>query len=167
MILNKNEAVLLLGTNLGDRISFLEETKRQISQNIGSILSKSHIYESASWGYKSANYFLNQVVIVDSKYTPLDIFLKTQKIEQHLGKTSNSKVKYSDRPIDIDILFFDNQIVNKENLCIPHPEIQNRRFTLIPLCDVLSNYKHPILNKNMEQLLDNCKDQIEPTLYRG
>lgn len=165
MILNKNEIVLLLGTNLGDRIAHLDKAKRDITEIIGPILKESTIYESASWGYNSSNKFLNQVIIIQYKSTPFDLLELTQNIEKELGKTSNSKIEYSDRPIDIDILFFENQIVKSKQLVIPHPEIQNRRFTLVPLCDILRKYQHPTLGYSLEALLTNCKDQIEPTSF--
>ena len=92
MILNKNEIVLLLGTNLGDRLAFLDEAKRLISMNIGLILKKSKVYESPSWGYESKNNFLNQVLVIEYKSTPFQLLELTQDIERGLGKISNSRI---------------------------------------------------------------------------
>ena len=165
MVLNKNEVVLLLGTNLGDRIAHLDKAKRRIIEIIGPILKKSNIYESASWGYQSSNKFLNQVLIIQFESAPLELLALTQNIEKAIGKTSNSRVEYSDRPIDIDILFFENQIVKSKYLVVPHPEIQNRRFTLVPLSDVLKTYQHPVLRRSIQQLLKKCSDLVKPTLF--
>ncbi len=164
MVLKKNEVVLLLGTNLGNRIAFLEEAKRQILDKVGAILKKSGIYESASWGYTSSNKFLNQVLIVQLDSSPFELLSITKKVENTIGKTSNSKIEYSDRPIDIDILFYGNQIVNSIDLVIPHPEIQNRRFTLVPLCELIRKYQHPVLKLNLNALLIDCQDKVVPRL---
>ena len=167
MGLNKNEVVLLLGTNLGDRIAHLDDAKQRIEENIGPIIKHSNIYESASWGYKSTNKFLNQVLIINFKSTPLALLTLTQNIEKDLGKTSNSSIEYSDRPIDIDILLFDNQTVKSDELEIPHPELQNRRFTLVPLCELLRTYQHPVLKSSLSNLLDKCLDKIEPNRFEN
>jgi len=164
MILNKNEIVLLLGTNLGDRLAFLDEAKRLISMNIGLILKKSKVYESPSWGYESENNFLNQVLVIEYKSTPFQLLELTQDIERGLGKISNSRIEYSDRPIDIDILFYENQIVKSDHLVIPHQEIQNRKFTLVPLFELLPNFTHPTLNQKISHLLSDCIDTNEPII---
>lgn len=165
MSLLKNQAVLLLGTNLGDRMAFLDAAKSRIIKNIGAIEKKSNIYESTSWGYKSGNKFLNQVVIIQCELTPLKLLEQTQRIEFQLGKTSNSEEAYTDRPIDIDILFFDNQLVNSNELKIPHPQLQNRRFTLLPLCEIFPSLIHPNFNQTISQILESCEDKIAPSLY--
>lgn len=167
MGLNKNEVVLLLGTNLGDRIAHLDDAKQRIEENIGPILKYSNIYESASWGYKSSNKFLNQVLIINFKSTPLELLTLTQNIEKDLGKTSNTNIEYTDRPIDIDILFFDNQTVKSDKLEIPHPKLQNRRFTLVPLCELLKTYQHPVLKNSLSCLLEECIDKIEPKRFEN
>lgn len=162
MGLNKNEVVLLLGTNLGDRIGNLNEAKQKIEEDIGPILKYSGIYESAPWGYKSINKFLNQVLIIEFKSTPFQLLTLTKHIENDLGKLSDSNIKYDDRPIDIDILFFGNHIISTDTLKIPHVEIQNRRFTLVPLCELLRTYHHPVLKCSLYALLKKCRDKIEP-----
>jgi 2-amino-4-hydroxy-6-hydroxymethyldihydropteridine diphosphokinase len=147
---------LLLGSNMGDRLHHLKEA----TDRLGDIVMSSSVYVTAAWGKKDQPDFYNQVIEVDSVLAPADLLKKIQKIEVDMGRKRIEK--WGPRTIDIDILFYRNIIVSKDDLVIPHPEIQNRRFTLIPLRE-LTNRIHPVLKKTISQLLEECKDPLQVT----
>jgi 2-amino-4-hydroxy-6-hydroxymethyldihydropteridine diphosphokinase len=148
---------LLLGSNLNDRFSFIERAINYIEQEIGMVLKQSGIYESAPWGFESDQNFLNSVLIVSSSLLPNEVLLKIKKIEKLLGRIRNNN-GYSSRTIDIDILFYDDLIYNKEDLTIPHPQLEKRRFTLVPLEEVAAEFIHPIIKRTVKKILEECKD---------
>jgi len=158
MKLKENNAVLLLGTNLGDQLKMLSACKDAIQNNVGYILKVSPIYESEAWGYSSTNNFLNQVIIVETFLSPRGLLEKNQEIEKQLGRKAKLNTAYTDRPIDVDILFYSHKIVQESDLNIPHLEIKNRKFTLLPLNDLIPNYIHPVYKKSIKALLRDCND---------
>ena len=127
--------VLLLGSNLGDRSGNLHRARSLIGENLGSIESVSSEYETAPWGYDSKNGFLNQCLSLRSDADPGKILEQIQMIESEMGRKARIK-KYADRLIDIDILFYGDTVVSRPDLQIPHPMIQHRRFTLVPLAEI-------------------------------
>ncbi|OQX98670.1 MAG: 2-amino-4-hydroxy-6-hydroxymethyldihydropteridine diphosphokinase [Bacteroidetes bacterium 4572_128] len=157
---------ILLGGNLGDRAYFLRKSIKEISQKIGKILKKSSIYESKSWGFSSEKNFLNQVILINSNLSPYKLLECSKKIEKKLGRIKKSKDKiYENRTIDIDILFYENEIINDENLQIPHKLLHKRKFTILPLCEIAPKLYHPLLKKNIENILKDCKSNEEITIY--
>ena len=156
------KAILLLGSNLGDRKLLLQTAIQQIELQAGQVLSISSIYETAPWGTESQNGYLNQAVCVKTRLNPFELLTTIQKIEIDLGRTRN--IRWEDRVIDIDILLFGSEIISTPTLTIPHPEIQNRRFALVPVCEVASDWIHPILLTDMQTILTKCKDEgkIQP-----
>lgn len=153
-----NFAVILLGANLGDKQSMFVQVAEMLSQHIGTIVKKSSYYQSSAWGFESEDKFLNQVVVVETEFSAHDTLLRCQAIETKCGRTRSLKSGYESRVIDIDILYFNNDIVDSEDLVIPHPLLQQRRFALMPLVEVLPEYIHPILMKPNSQLLYDCPD---------
>lgn len=153
---------LLTGSNLGDREKILFDAKEQISL-IGSIKRSSSIYESESWGIEGQPDFLNQVLEIATDLPPEKLLLQLLEIENRLGRKRG--IKYESRSIDIDILFYGSRVIQSENLTLPHPEIENRRFTLIPLAEMDPEWIHPISLKSMETLLDHCQDLGKVTKY--
>lgn len=152
----KKEIYILLGTNLGDRQANLSTAKTQILQKIGPILTESKIYETAAWGLTDQPNFLNQVIEIETKLSP-SVLLKTiLAIEKKMGRIRTQK--WGERLIDIDILYFGKEVINQENLKIPHPYLQERRFTLVPLAEVAPEFKHPVLLKSNNELLEICTD---------
>ena len=149
---------LLLGSNLGDRLANLDEAKRQL----GNIVATSSVYETAAWGNTNQGSFLNQVVQINAKLYPEDLLKKIQDIEIGMGRRRVEK--WGPRIIDIDILFYKDLVINTPDLVIPHPEIQNRRFTLVPLLE-LTNMVHPVLKKTISELLDECNDLLPVTRW--
>jgi deoxyguanosine kinase len=149
---------LSLGTNIGNRQANLADAVNKICKTIGEVREKSGIYETGSWGFESDN-FLNQVIEVETAINPHSLIADCLQIEKVMGRDRSNKTGYSPRIIDIDILFYDDLIVQEENLVIPHPHIQERKFILIPLNEIIPDYIHPVLQKTISRLLHDCKDE--------
>ena len=156
----KNRVFLLTGGNLNDRLRLLNQAKVEIEKEIGQIQKESSIFESVSWGFDSESNFLNQVLIINTEFTPTQVLEKCQEIENNLGRTRESD-QYVSRTMDIDILFFNDEVIDLPKLKIPHIQLQNRRFTLEPLSEIEPDLIHPVLNKTMKQLLKDCSDKSE------
>lgn len=150
---------LLLGGNIGDKAKVFSITRASISGQIGEIISQSHIYETEPWGFESNDHFWNQVVEIATIFSPEEVLRTTQKIENELGRSRKTD-QYVSRIIDIDILFFGNEIIQAANLKIPHPKIQERKFALVPMNEIAPKLMHPIFKKTISQLLAECTDQL-------
>lgn len=154
---------LLLGTNLGDRIQMLNRAIDLIAERVGTVVLQSSLYETAPWGVTDQPDYLNQVLTVDTKLKPEELLVQTQAIEQELGRVRLAK--WGARVIDIDILYYDQFILQTDTLTIPHPFLHQRRFTLVPLDEVAPDFIHPILHKTTRELLAECEDRSEVTLF--
>jgi len=155
-----NYIFLGLGTNLGDREDYLGKAIELIEKKIGMISSRSKIYETEPWGFRSENFFLNMVIKAHTSLKPSDLINKIRKIEDQLGRIRDNN-QYISRTIDIDILLYGNLVINRPDLKIPHPLIQDRKFVLVPLCDIAPKMIHPILSKAFADLLHGCEDKRE------
>lgn len=145
------EVFLLLGSNMGDSQKYLQEARLALQHQIGTLLAKSSVYQTAAWGKANQPDFLNQVLNMETALEPLELLNRCLGIEQGLGRVREEK--WAARTIDIDILFYDSMIVNHENLVIPHPFLHERAFTLIPLVELAPEWVHPVLKKSMTDLL--------------
>lgn len=154
-----NGIYFIIGGNLGDRLALIEECKQKIKKILGPILRSSSIYESESWGETNNPNYLNQVLFIESKFSAKEVLEKALEIEKELGRTRDKK--WESRLIDIDILFFNNEIIEEKNLKIPHPHLQNRKFVLVPLNEIASEFVHPVLKTTISKLLDNCSDNLK------
>lgn len=154
----KNLVVILLGANLGEKEKMFSQVAEYIQQNVGECVKKSSLYVSKAWGFESSQEFLNQVLMVETEFTAIETLFRCQAIEHKCGRVRHENAGYEDRPIDIDLLYFNNDIVDLENLTIPHPLLHKRRFTLLPLCEILPDYVHPIFMKTNTTLLQECED---------
>jgi len=154
---------LLLGSNLGNRLLFLTEAIDYIESDIAPVVKTSSVYETQSWGKTDAPDYLNQVVFLESDLPASTILQKILHIENVLGR--HREEKWGSRTIDIDILFYGHDIINEPNLHIPHPELQNRRFTLEPLAEIAPEFIHPILKKNILQLKAELIDDLNVKIY--
>ena len=133
----KHEVYLGLGTNLGDKVQNLKDAISRISDAVGRILRQSSFIETEPWGFESSNRFLNAVVLGETEKTPREVLLLTQQIERDMGRKQKSvSVGYVDRPIDIDILLYDDLTVDEPDLKIPHPLMHQRDFVMIPLEEI-------------------------------
>jgi 2-amino-4-hydroxy-6-hydroxymethyldihydropteridine diphosphokinase len=157
--------ILGLGTNLGDREGYLDKALEIIRESVGMISSRSSIYETEPWGFQSENNFLNMVIKVHTRHKPNGLLKKIQYIEERLGRIRDDR-HYISRTIDIDILLYSNLIIDKPDLTIPHPLIQDRRFVLVPLCDIAPKMIHPVLNKTFADLLQDCEDRREVKKFK-
>ncbi|MBT3208377.1 MAG: 2-amino-4-hydroxy-6-hydroxymethyldihydropteridine diphosphokinase [Bacteroidetes bacterium] len=149
---------ILLGGNLGNRENFLHNAIVCLEKTVGKIVSKSSIYESEPWGFETENWFLNQVVLIDTNLKPSKLLLKTQEIEKQLGRIKKSK-EYETRKIDIDILFYDFEIIENPNLTIPHKHLHKRMFTLLPLLELSPKLIHPVFSFSIKELMEKCGDK--------
>ena len=154
-----NKTYLLLGSNMGNSQQQLSIAIKNITQKIGGVIRKSKLYTTAAWGNTNQPDFLNQVIVVETKHTALQTIKTILGIEEEMGRVRTKK--NAPRIIDIDILFFNKEIIAEKILTVPHPEIQNRRFVLIPLNELSPNFKHPVIKKTMHQLLVNCYDTLD------
>jgi len=151
-----NTVYIQLGSNIGERKSYIAKSMDQIEENIGKIIIESSIFETIPWGNENQNNFLNSVIKINTTLDAFRVLKKSQEIENNLDRERVEK--WGERTIDIDILFYNNEIINTTKLNIPHPFIQQRKFVLVPLSEIAPNYIHPILKKNISTLLSECKD---------
>jgi 2-amino-4-hydroxy-6-hydroxymethyldihydropteridine diphosphokinase len=156
-----NTAYLLLGGNIGDRKLVINKTIELIHASCGKVIKKSSLYESAPWGFEAKNQFINQVILIETAMSAEDLLLNLLNIELLLGRIRNNTSNYSSRNIDIDILFFNDEVINEQTIKIPHPLMQERKFTLLPLNEIASELHHPIFNKTVKELLNDCKDHLD------
>jgi 2-amino-4-hydroxy-6-hydroxymethyldihydropteridine diphosphokinase len=154
-----NRAYLLTGSNLGDREQYLAKARGLINEHCGTIIAVSSLYETAPWGKTDQPPFLNQALEVDTSLSARQLIRRLMKAEKLMGRIRNEK--YGPRLIDIDILLFNNEKHNYQLLKLPHPEMQNRRFALMPLAGIAPDLIHPVLHKTIAQLLAECPDESD------
>lgn len=156
---------LSLGSNSGDRIGFVQQATSLIGACEGlEIIRTSSFYETEPWGMDSKNWFVNAVIEIKSKLSPQKLLEECNRIEKQLGRKQSSG-DYQDRTIDIDILFYNKDIVNEENLIIPHKFVHLRAFTLVPLLELIPNFEHPILHKTITELHNDLENPEMVFLY--
>ena len=153
-----NSVFISLGGNLGNTREIFKNVYVEIEKKVGPITKKSSIYQTAAWGPIPQPDFLNQVIKVATHLAAAETLALILSIEKNMGRIRTTK--NAPRIIDIDILFFNNEIINQSDLIVPHPEIQNRRFVLTPLQEIAPQMIHPVLNKTIDQLLSQCPDQL-------
>ncbi len=151
-----NKVYLLTGSNVGDRSALLLEAKLAIQKQVGQIEAASHLYKTGPWGNTNQQDFLNQVLTVNTTLNAAGVLKTILNIELHMGRIREEK--WAPRTIDIDILFFNDEIIQQENLVVPHPLLHQRRFTLVPLAEIAPDYVHPTLHQTNTQLLQQCAD---------
>jgi 2-amino-4-hydroxy-6-hydroxymethyldihydropteridine diphosphokinase len=141
---------LALGSNLGDRVANLETARKSLAPRI-EIVRESPIYVTPPWGYTDQPDFLNQVIEVDTLLHPIPLLHKLKKIETEMGRETT--FRNGPRIIDLDILFYGQEVYEGENLQIPHPRLQDRAFVLVPLNDIAPDFVHPVLNQSVHEML--------------
>ena len=161
--MDTHRVYLGLGSNLGNRKSNLEESIRQIGE-FAAIKKTSSTYETEPWGLKDQPKFLNQVIFVESTLGPNELLLHLKKIEQQMGRKKS--VRFGPRLIDVDILFYDDYMMNTPELTIPHPHLTERAFVLVPLAEIAPKLAHPLYHKTIEVLLQDV-DQSSVLLCKN
>lgn len=167
---------LLIGGNQGDRVALLQEATDLIQERIGSVAYLSNIYQTAPWGNfepgEEPQDFLNMALLVHTQLSPQEVLRNALAIEKELGRErshsggrAESERLYSSRPIDIDLIFYNSLVADTPELTLPHPRMHLRRFVLQPLCDIAPHYIHPVFNKTLNTLLQQCPDTSSCTSY--
>lgn len=157
-----NEAVILLGSNSGDRLKMLSDALSCLKESNIILINQSHIYETAPWGNTDQPAFLNLVVCIETGLSARELLNDLLETENKMGRVRHKK--WEQRCIDLDILFYNDKIINEDGLKIPHPHLHERRFTLAPLNEIMPDFIHPVFNKPIWQLLAACKDDKEVSL---
>ena len=151
-----NNVYLLIGGNMGERMANLAAARNRINIDCGTITATSSIYETEAWGYKVQPAFLNQALAIETTLEAEKLMKEILKIEMALGR--KREIPLGPRIIDIDIIYFNDQIIDSNKLTIPHPSMAERKFVLTPLTEIAPSYMHPILLKTNELLLKECGD---------
>lgn len=150
-------AILILGSNLGDRAGNLRAAVSMIADRGGNVEKSSSVYETEAWGKEGKPYY-NQVISIRTPLEADRLLTTILEIEREMGRIR--KEKWEDRTIDIDILLFDNQVIDSDPLTVPHPLMESRRFVLLPLSQLYPNLIHPVTGKSMARLLAECTDNL-------
>ena len=157
--------IILLGSNLGNRQEYLNQASNLIEKRIGKIVLNSSVYETEPWGFTDSGFFLNKVVCLDFSPEPEILLENLIQIEIDMGRKRTGS-QYVSRLIDLDILFYEDRIIESRNLEIPHPKLHLRKFTLIPLKELFQNFVHPKLGKTINELLEACNDPLVVKKYK-
>ncbi len=153
-----------MGGNQGDVKRSFDRCIDLLEKNAGHVYTRSRMYSTKAWGPVPQPHFLNMAIGLHSMMPPEMLLRKMLDIEKTLGRKRD--LKYGPRTIDIDMLFYGHQYIDRKDLKVPHPELQNRRFALIPCCDIAPAFIHPLFHKSLATLLDECTDQLEVKLWK-
>ncbi len=153
-----NKVYLLIGGNMGDRMANLTTALQLLEQEAGAIKNLSSIYETAAWGYTNQPHFLNQALLLETALNANDLMECLLRIERNMGRERN--VPLGPRTIDLDIIYFNSDMINTSLVSVPHPRLSERKFVLLPLVEIAPNYIHPVFNKTNTLLLKECGDSL-------
>ena len=150
---------ILFGSNQGDRMALLEQACTLINNRCGLLAERSSAYLTAPWGFEAETWFLNALLAVETELEPDALMDTLMEIEATLGRERDpAATGYQSRTADLDILYYGDRIVHTEKVTAPHPRLHLRRFALVPLCELIPDFLHPIFNQSQQQLLDSCPD---------
>ncbi len=158
-----NQLYLLTGGNMGDRLQHLQQALAGLQSQVGKLIKKSAVYETAPWGKTDQASFLNQVLVLATALSPAETLQTILDIEEKLGRKRLEK--NGPRTIDIDILLYGHEVISTPQLQVPHPQMQNRRFVLTPLSEVAAGFIHPVLQQTIAELLAVCPDDLPVAKY--
>jgi 2-amino-4-hydroxy-6-hydroxymethyldihydropteridine diphosphokinase len=161
-----NKVFLSLGSNLGNREAYLSQAESDLQRFAGTIIQRSAKYESGPWGFESEHFFLNNAIEMTTVYSPEQLLEVIKTIEHKIGRQQKLSSGYASRIIDIDILMYNNLIIDQPRLKLPHPHLHKRKFVLIPLAEIAPELVHPVFNKRVLELLKLCDDQGKVNKYK-
>ena len=157
---------LSLGSNLGDRLSYVQQAASILGTTKDiQIIATSSFYETEPWQMDSPNWFVNANVQISTSLSPEELLIVINRIESQLGRERNEKREYTDRTIDIDILFYDDKIMNTDKLTIPHRFFHRRAFMIVPMLEIAQDFVHPLFKKTVTELYDELEDPEQVVLY--
>lgn len=159
----RHKVVLSLGSNLGDRLKTIEFCIANIHNQIATVVSVSKLYETPAWGFKSEPFY-NCAILIHTNKTPHKLLASILKLEKKLGRVRNESTNYQARIIDIDIIAINEEVIFSENLVVPHPQMENRKFVLLPMRDLKLNWEHPVLKKSVADLINQTTDESTCTV---
>lgn len=148
------------GGNTGNKQENFDKVYTFIKNELGDIIQPSSVYETSPWGFESKDNFWNQVLSIETTLSPEELLLKIAEIETSFGRNRENE-GYSSREMDIDILYFDDEIINTEKLTIPHPLLHKRLFVLVPLAEIAPDFVHPVLKLSSLEMMNICEDKSE------
>lgn len=159
------KAYLGLGSNIGERIGYIEDALSEI-KNIKNtnVVKVSSVYETEPWGNVDQDDYLNSVIEIDTGLDAQNLLNELKLIEKKIGRTENQR--WAQREIDIDLLFYGNEILESEFMTVPHPQIEKRKFVLVPMSELNADFIHPVFKKTISQLLSETKDELNVTKYK-
>ncbi len=157
----KHQVYLGIGGNTGCRKTNMQSAVSLIDKNAGRIIKSSSWYMAEPWGFEHKKYFLNAVLFIETKLSPAELLKKCNKIENELSRIKNNSGKYTGRTMDIDILFYDNEIIKTKKLQVPHPLLHLRNFVLIPFAEISQAHIHPVYKKTIFKLKYLCNDELK------
>ena len=157
-----DKAYISLGSNEGQRLKNLQEAVVQIQKQVGVLTDLSSLYETPAWGFEGPD-FLNACIGVQTDFLPSELLQKLLKIERKMGRLRTSETGYKSRNIDLDLLFFEDHVIENDDLILPHPRLELRNFILYPMCEIAPDFVHPRLGKDMAHLLNFCGDTSHPS----
>lgn len=153
-----HKVFLGIGGNIGNKRLNFEKVLLLIETELGEITELSSIYETPPWGFQSEDTFWNQVVIIETKLEAVELLWRIHKIEEEFDR-KRGKERYSSRQMDVDILYFDDEYMETQNLIIPHSKLHERKFVLVPLCEIAPQMKHPLFRLTSVEMLEACRDE--------
>lgn len=159
-----NNVILILGGNLGDTEKNITDSIAHIEKKIGKIKKRSALYKTAAWGKTDQPDFLNCVIAISTELTAKTVLKNILEIEKIAGRQRTTK--YAPRTIDIDILFYNNEVINHYDLIIPHPLLHQRKFVLVPLAEIEPEFVHPVFKKPIMKLNNECRDELNVERFR-
>ena len=152
---------VLFGSNMGDKNGIFAQACQLINNRCGRIVAVSSPYESEPWGFETEEWFLNRVIVVETTMAPEDLLRQLLEIERELGRVRHPETEgYTSRTADLDILYFGSRVICTDTLIVPHPRLHQRRFALIPLCELAPEWVHPIFGLTQAELLERCPDTL-------
>jgi 2-amino-4-hydroxy-6-hydroxymethyldihydropteridine diphosphokinase len=158
------KATLSLGSNIEPRLEYLQIAVKQIKAKCGDVQAISDVFETEPWGFESSTPFLNCVLLLNTEMQPLELLEVVRLIEKSSGRQRNGS-SYASRTLDVDVLFIDSLVFATADLTVPHPRLHLRKFVLQPLCQIQPLFEHPVLQKSVNKLFEDCKDNSDVNYF--